>query len=463
MKTSPADSFQSPYSARTQTLTVATLAFAGMGSSFMQTILIPIQGALPRLLNADPADTAWVITATLLSASVATPISGKLGDMFGKRRIALILLAILMLGSLTCAMSSGLETMILGRALQGLGMGVIPLGISMLRDVLDPNRLGTSIALVSATLGVGGALGLPISALVTQNLDWHMLFVFATALAAVSFMLIYAIVPGTETRAGGRVDFVGAIGLAISLVGLLVAISRGNSWGWLSSPTLVSFGIGLAALAGFIWYELRIPNPLLDLRVSVRPAVLRTNIASVAMGFALFSSSIAFPQLLQLPTDMGGVGLDLLTASLLLMPSGLAMLAMSPIAGRITRRVGPRPLLVAGALVLALAYGACLVLPLHGGSIGSVNLVIGLGIGLGYAAMPALIMRAVPRNETAAANGLNTLMRSFGTTVASAVVGAILAGSAGQNQASAFTLIFLLGLGASVLCAGLALLIPRGK
>ncbi|WP_349236782.1 MFS transporter [Devosia sp. MC1541] len=461
MRADSAHVFSSPYSSARQSLTVGVLAFAGMGASFMQTILIPIQSKLPELLNAPAEDTAWVITATLLAASVSTPIVGKLGDMFGKRTVALILMAILTLGSLVCAMSQGLIPMILGRTLQGMGMGVIPLGISLLRDIVDTRRLGSSIALVSATLGVGGAIGLPVSALVTENLDWHMLFILAAGLATLAFALIWAIVPKTGVKSGGRVDVVGVIGLAIGLTGLLLAISRGNTWGWGAMPTLLCFGVGLVALALWTIYELRISNPLVDLRVSVKPAVLTTNLASVAMGFALFSSSIAFPQLLQFPAALGGMGIDLLSASLMLMPAGLAMLAMSPISGRIARSVGARPLLVAGASVIAVAYLFCVLVPLQAIYIPIVNVVIGIGIGLGYAAMPALIMDAVPRSETAAANGLNTLMRSFGTTVAAALVGSILASTASADHSAGFHSVFVMGLVAAVVCAVLAMLIPR--
>lgn len=453
----------SPYSPMRQSAVIGVLAFAGMSAAFMQTLLIPIQGELPRLLDAEPVNTAWVITVTLLSAAVSTPIAGRLGDMFGKRRVAIALMAVLLVGSVICAISPELVTLIAGRALQGIGMGVIPLGISLLRDIVAPKRLGTAIALVSATLGVGGAIGLPISALVTENLDWHMLFVLSAGLAVVALALIVLVVPKVNVRAGGRVDVVGAIGLAIGLVGILLAVSQGNAWGWNSVSTIASLGTGIVVFALWGWYELRVTNPLVDLRVSVRPAVLVTNLASVAMGFALFASNVAFPQLLQLPVEMGGLGMGLLDASLMLMPAGLAMLAMSPIAGRVERTLGARPLLIGGAAIIAGAYLASVLLPLEVWTIGIINCVIGVGIGLGYAAMPVLIMGAVPRTETGAANGLNTLMRSFGTTMASAVVGAVLAQSAGGDQADSFATIFMLGLIAATLCAVLAGFIPTRR
>ncbi|MFT4030048.1 MAG: MFS transporter, partial [Protaetiibacter sp.] len=423
----------------------------------------------PELLGASREDTAWVITITLLVSAICTPISGRLGDMFGKRRVALVLLALLILGSVVAALSPSVVPLIIARGLQGLGMGVIPLGISILRDTLHRDRLGSAIALVSATLGVGGALGLPLSAFVTEHFDWHVLFWVASALAAICFVLILLVVPVSTLRTPGRIDVIGAVGLAVGLAGLLLGVSRGNEWGWTSATTISLLAGGVVVLLVWGWFELRVANPLVDLRVSARGPVLLTNLASIAMGFALFSSSIAFPQLLELPEEVGGLGLGLLSASLVLMPSGLAMLAMSPIAGRIARRSGPKPLLVAGAATIAVTYLAAVLLPLPVWGILLVNICVGIGIGLGYAAMPTLIMRAVPAAETGAANGLNTLMRSLGTATASAAIAAVLAQSAvdvggtSLPTADGFQLAFLLGLAAAVVCTVLALLIPQPK
>src|SRR6478735_11707077 len=194
---------------------IAVLAVAGLASSFMFTLVVPIQSKLPELLNASREDTAWVVTSTLLAAAVITPISGRLGDMYGKRRIVLVLVAVMVAGSVVAALSPGIVGIIVGRALQGAIVGVVPLGISIMRDVLHENRVDSAIALMSATLGVGGALGLPISALVAENTDWHWLFWIAGALGAIVFVLILWIVPVSVLRTAGRFDYLGATGLAI--------------------------------------------------------------------------------------------------------------------------------------------------------------------------------------------------------------------------------------------------------
>jgi MFS family permease len=449
---------------------VAVLAFAGLCSSFMFTLMVPIQSKLPELLNASREDTAWVVTATLLAAAVITPISGRLGDMYGKRRIVLVLVAVMVVGSVIAALSPGIVGIIVGRTLQGAIVGVVPLGISIMRDVLHEDRVDSAIAFMSATLGVGGALGLPISALVTERSDWHVLFWMAAGLGVAVFAAVLWIVPVSVLRTAGRFDFIGAAGLAIGLIGVLLAISRGNEWGW-GSPAVLSLGLGgLAVLLLWGWFELRIDEPLLDLRVAARPAVLLTNIASVAMGFSLFASNVVYPQMLELPVATGaGFGLSLLAASLIVMPSGLVMMALSPVAGRIASRTGPKLLLLLGAISLIAAYGFTLLFSSEVWHILVANILIGAGIGFGYASMPMLIMRSVPQSETGASNGLNALFRSLGTSAAAAVIGAVLATYSVDFEGlpvpttQGFTLSLILGGAAAIIALVVALFIPTKR
>jgi MFS family permease len=401
---------------------------------------------------------------------VITPISGRLGDMYGKRRIVLILVAVMVVGSVIAALSPGIIGIIVGRTLQGAIVGVVPLGISIMRDVLHEDRVDSAIAFMSATLGVGGALGLPISALVTERSDWHVLFWMAAALGVVVFVLVIWIVPVSVLRTAGRFDYLGAAGLAVGLIGILLAISRGNEWGW-GSPAVLALGLGgLGVLLLWGWFELRISEPLLDLRVAARPAVLLTNLASVAMGFSLFASNVVYPQLLELPVATGaGFGLSLLVASLIVMPSGLVMMVLSPIAGRIATRTGPKLLLLLGAISLIAAYGFTLLFSSEVWHILVANILIGAGIGFGYASMPMLIMRSVPQSETGASNGLNALFRSLGTSTAAAVIGAVLASSSVEFEGvpvpttTGFTLSLILGGAAALLALVVGLFIPAKR
>ncbi|GGV77244.1 MFS transporter [Streptomyces griseoloalbus] len=452
------------------TAVVAVLAFGGIVVSLMQTLVIPIVGQLPQLLNASASDTAWAVTATLLAAAVATPVMGRLGDMYGKRRMLLLSLAMLVTGSMVAGLSDSLVPMIVGRALQGLSSGVIPLGISILRDELPAERLGSATAMISASLGVGGALGLPAAALIADNFDWHTLFWTSAVLGVVALVLVLLLVPESKVRTGGRFDLTGAAGMAAGLICLLLAISKGADWGWSSGTTLGLFAAAVVILAAWGYFELRVDQPLVDLRTTARPQVLFTNLASVAIGFGMFSMSLVIPQLLQLPERTGyGLGQSLLAAGLVMAPSGLVMMALAPVSALVSRAKGPKVTLMIGALIVAAGYGLNVALMDQVWHFVLASCVIGAGIGFTYGAMPALIMGAVPASETGAANSLNTLMRSIGTSFASAVAGVVLAqmttpfGSYVLPGEDGFRTVLALGAGAALVGFAIAAFIPRQR
>ncbi|WIV54397.1 MFS transporter [Amycolatopsis nalaikhensis] len=449
-------------------LVVGILAFAGIVVSLMQTLVIPLIPALPGLLHASAADATWAITATLLAGAVATPTMGRLGDMYGKRRMLLISLGALVVGSAIGALSDSLVPMVAGRTLQGLAAGVIPLGISIMRDELPVERLGSATALMSASLGVGGALGLPAAALLAENADWHVLFWTAAGLGLVATALVVTLVPESPVRTGGRFDVLGAAGLSVALVCLLLAISKGADWGWGSAATLGLFAAALVVLLLWGRWELRTRQPLVDLRTTARRQVLLTNIASAVFGFAMFAMSLVLPQLLQLPAATGyGLGKSMLAVGLVMAPSGLVMMALAPVSARISRTRGPKTTLMLGAVVVATGYGLGIGLMSATWHLVLVSSIIGAGIGLAYGAMPALVMGAVPVSETAAANSLNTLMRSIGTSVSSATAGLVLArltirfGPAELPSENGFRLVLGMGSAAALIALAVAAFLPR--
>jgi EmrB/QacA subfamily drug resistance transporter len=449
---------------------VAVLAFAGIVVSLMQTLVIPIVPELPRLLDAPASDTAWAVTATLLAAAVATPVVGRLGDMFGKRRMLLVSVMLLVTGSVLCALSDSLVPMIVGRAVQGLASAVVPLGISIMRDELPTERLAGATALMSASLGVGGALGLPTAALIADHFDWHVLFWSSAGMGAVALVLVLVFVPESKVRSGGRFDVVGGLGMAAGLVSLLLAVSKGADWGWTSATTLGLFAAAVVVLLAWGFFELRTSEPLVDLRTTARRQVLVTNLASIAIGFSMFAMSLVLPQLLQLPAQTGfGLGKSLLTAGLVMAPSGLVMMAFAPVSAAVSKAKGPKVTLMIGALIVAAGYGLNIVLMSQVWHLVLVSCVIGAGIGFTYGAMPALIMGAVDPSETAAANSLNTLMRSIGTSCASAIAGVILSqmtislGGYALPSQNGFKSVMALGAGAALLAFAVASFIPRRR
>ncbi|MFF2851487.1 MFS transporter [Streptomyces sp. NPDC058001] len=449
---------------------VPVLAFAGIVVAVMQTLLVPVIKDLPALLSTTPSNATWVLTSTLLAGAVSTPIMGRLGDLYGKRRMLLSSLAVMVVGSLVAGFTSDLLVMIAGRALQGFAMGAIPLGIGLMRDALPRERLGSAMALMSSSIGVGGGLALPAAALIAQHLDWHALFFSSAVLGVVSIVLTLRVVPESPLRAPGRFDLPGALGLSAGLVLLLLPVTKGSDWGWGAPLTLGLFGAAVAVLLAWGVMELRVKAPLVDLRTTARREVLLTNLASVMLGVAFYAVSLVLPQLLQLPASTGyGLGQSMVVAGLCVAPLGLTMMFMAPVYGRLSSTYGPRVTLILGMLIIAIGYGAGIGMMSAAWQTVVISVVLGAGIGLAYSSLPALIIGAVDPSETGAANGLNTLMRSIGTSVSSAVIGMVLARTATQAGGVAvptlhgFRLSFLIATGAVAVGLLFAVFLPSRR
>jgi MFS family permease len=376
----------------------------------------------------------------------------------------------MVIGALLSALTSDLLTMIAGRTLQGFAMGAIPLGIGLMRDMLPREKLGSAMALMSSSIGVGGGLALPAAALIAQHADWHALFYGAAGLGALAIVLTLLVVPESPARAEGTFDVLGAIGLSAGLVLFLLPITKGSDWGWTSGTTLGLFGA--AAVVLLLWgvMELRVKAPLVDLRTTARPAVLFTNLASIMVGVSFYVVSLVLPQLLQLPKATGyGLGQSMVVAGLLVAPLGLTMMFTAPVYARLSAKYGPKFTLILGLLIIAIGYGAGLGLMSAPWQSLVIAVLLGAGIGLAYSSLPALIVGAVPASETGAANGLNTLMRSIGTSVSSAVIGMVLANTANNVNGVAiptmhgFRVSFLIATGAVAVGLVLALFLPRTR
>lgn len=437
---------------------VVALSVAATSVSFMQTLVVPIQNHLPGLLDSTRSATAWVLTISLVTAAVTTPISGRLADLWGKRRVLLGLIALLMLGSFIAAISQGLGWLLVGRALQGTSLGVIAVGVSIMSDLPDRKISVTGIAFVSASLGFGGALGLPLSAWIVEVGDWKTLFWSAAVLGVLNFALVWCTVPHSP-GSGGRADFIGAIGLGAGLSGILIAISQGPVWGWSSPLTLGLVAGGLVILAVWAMFEMRIAEPIMDLRQFSRRPVLLTNLGAVALGFSFFVMEVAYLQILELPahTD-AGLGLTMLQASMALVPGALAMMAAAPVGARVTNRYGARVSTCLGAFVCAAGYGGVLIWHDQVWHFIVASIVSSGGVAVAYAAIPTLIVQEVSRDATGSAVGVNALMRSIGTSSGATVTGMVLASQVVHTDGvevpvlSGFLTTFALGIVAALLC-----------
>ncbi|WP_197380596.1 MFS transporter [Mycolicibacterium mengxianglii] len=449
---------------------IAVLAAAGIAVSMMQTLVIPLVPQLPTLLHTSASNASWAITATLLTGAVATPTLGRLGDMYGPKPILIACAIALTSGSIIAALTSSLIPLIIGRGLQGFGAPIIPLGISVLRASLPPEKVGAAMGLMSASLGVGGALGLPLSAVIAQHFSWHALFWTAAALGIASGALFVILVPRIPAASRDRFDPLGAVGLAAGLVMLLLPLSKGATWGWTSATTIGLLIGSIAVFAVFVKWQLHTPSPLVDVRTTIRKPVLLTNITSIAVGFGMFAMTLVGPQLLQMPSATGyGLGQSMVAAGLWMAPGGLVMMVSAPLAAKITAHRGPKFVLIIGSATIAAGY--LLGTQLLGSAAGilAFSVVVSFGVGFAFAALPALINSAVPLSETAAANGINTLARSLGTSTSSAVLSAVLAGMtitlAGHALPSltGFRTTLLIAAGAAAAGALIALAIPAAR
>jgi MFS family permease len=448
---------------------IAVLAAAGISVSLMQTLMIPLIPELPMLLHTTPDNASWAITVTLLTAAVTTPVFGRLGDMYGPKPMLMVCAATLTVGSLIAAMTSALLPFIVGRGLQGFGIPIIPLSISVLRASIPADRVGSAMGLISSSLGVGGALGLPLSAVIAQKTDWHTLFWGASVLGIMAMLLFYFLVPHIPATSADRFDPLGFVLLTTGLVTLLLPISKGSTWGWTSSTTLSLFVVSVVVFALFARWQFRTAAPMVDLRTTLRRPVLTTNVAAILVCFSMFALSLVAPQVLELPTGTGyGLGQSMLQAGLWMAPGGLAMMVASPIAARVAGRRGAKFTLVCGAAIIAAAYLGAVWLLGSPAAVMVVNIAVSLGVGFAYSSLPALINAAVPVSETAAANGINALARSLGTSISSAVIGVVLATMtityAGHTMPSlpGLRIALLIAAGVAALAAVIALTIPTG-
>jgi EmrB/QacA subfamily drug resistance transporter len=442
-------------------LSTAALAFA-----LAQTTLIPALGELKSRLGTDASGVAWTLTGYLLAAAVFTPLFGRLGDMFGKRRMLVVSLGFFGAGSVVSALGNTLEIVVAGRVLQGVGGGIFPLCFGIIRDEFPRDRVGQSIGLISATLGIGGGLGLVLGGLVVDHASYHWIFWLAAAMSAGAAVAIEIFVPESPVRTPGRVDVRGAAVLGVGLVLPMIAIARANVWGWGAPRTLALIAAGVVILAGWRALQRRTAEPLADVRTLAARPVLMTNLATVLVGFGMFGSYILIPQLVEAASSTGyGFGLSATSAGLLMLPGALVMLLVGPVSGVLGARLGNKIPLAVGGLVTA--AGLILMGLAHGteAEILVFNLITSVGVGLAYAAMPNLIVDAVPRHQTGEATGFNAVVRSVGSSLGSQVTAAILAGSvlASTNLPSddGYTTAFLVNGGVALAAALTAAMIPR--
>jgi len=445
---------------------LAVLLAAGVAFALSQTMVIPALPALAADLHASTSAASWLLTGYLLSASVATPIAGKLGDLFGKGRVLTGVLLIFSAGSAICALGHSIEVVIAGRVIQGVAGGVFPLSFGIIRDTFSAERVPGAIGLLSAVFGIGGGIGLPLAGVVVDTLDVSWLF-WIGLIALPAALAAHLVVPPSPPRARTRVDWLGAGLLSAALVALLLGVTEANDWGWGSARTIGLLAGGLALGAVWLWVEARIDDPLIDLRVLRRRAVATTNLAGLLVGFAMFSSFLLIPEFAQTPVAAGyGFGMSVTASGFLMAPAAAAQLLAGPITGPLAARVGLRLLLTIGALCAGSAFVVMALAHAHPWEFVIGGSLLGAGITFSLSAMANLIVESVPQGEVGIATGINTIMRTVGGAFGAAGGTAILAAhraADGVPTEQGYRVAFLASAAGGLLAIGAALAIPRRR
>lgn len=444
-------------------LTLAALVLAGVTFALLQSLVSPALPEIQKALGTSESGVSWVLTSYLLMASVATPIVGRLGDMFGKERVLVIVLVVLGVGTFLAAIASSIGVLIAARLVQGVGAGIFPLAFGIIRDEFPRDKVAGGIGLMSALLGIGGGAGVVLAGFIVDNLSYHWLFWIPLAAIVVATVMAWKFVPESPVRSPGTINWTGAALMSVGLASVLLAISEGSDWGWLSARTLGLFAAGLVVLGLWVRAELGAAAPLVDMRMMQIKGVWTTNLVAFLLGVGLYSSFILVPQLVQLPESTGfGFGATVTEAGVYLLPSAFAMLVFGAAAGKLEARFGSKPPLMAG--ILAAAASFLLLAVAHGSDLDIYlsSLLLGIGIGLAFAAMANLIVQSVRQDQTGVATGMNTVMRSLGGAVGGQAVAAILVSSlaGGLPAESTFTLSFWVCTGALFVALGVSTLIP---
>lgn len=449
------------------TLVVLFLSLGGLSFAVLQSLVAPALPVIARDLHSSTGGISWVLTAYLLAASVLTPILGRLGDMVGKRRVMLVVLLILGAGTLLAALAPNLSVLITARALQGAAGAILPLSIGIVRDELPREKVGVTVGLLSAVFGIGAGLGIVAAGPIVDHLSWKWLFWFPLMLIAVALLGVVFGVPESPVRTPARLDVLGAVILSVSLVSLLLAISKGREWGWGETKTVSLLALGAIALMAFVLVELRVREPLISIRLLAIRGVWTPNLVGLAFGFAMFGTFLLIPILLELPTTTGyGFGKTVSQAGLFLLPMTMMMLVFGPLSGLLDRRFGPKlPLFLGAAAGIAafalpaLAHDAIWQLLLS-------VLFAGVGIGLAFAAMSNAIIESVPATHTGEATSVNSIVRTVGGSIGTAVIAAVIASNStpqGLPANQAFTSGFWVCTGVAALAVVASLAVPSAR
>jgi EmrB/QacA subfamily drug resistance transporter len=443
-------------------LTAAIAAFA-----LLQSLVVPVLTTVQHELHTSQDAATWVLTAYLLSAAILTPILGRVGDMFGKERVFVGTLVALTLGSLLAALAPSIGVMIVARVIQGAGGGMLPVAFGIVRDEFPPEKVTGAIGNLAALTAVGAGAGIVLAGPIVSSLSWRWLFWLPMILTAIATVCAVLFVPESPIRTPGRIPVLPAVLLSAWLVALLVALSEAPEWGWRSGKVIGLIIVAVAVAGGWVLSELRAATPLIDMQMMRRTAVWTNNLVGLLIGIGMYATFAFLPEFVQTPKIAGyGFGASITQSGLMLLPATITMLVTGMFAGRLAGRFGGKALVIAGCLIGAAAMG--IIAFAHGleWHIYLANGLMGIGFGLAFAAMSALVVAAVPVTQTGVATGMNANIRNIGGSIGAAVMASIVTARlepSGLPQQSGYTTGFAVMTGGLVLAAVAGALIPSAR
>lgn len=448
--------------------TVFILACASLAYAISQTMVIPALPQIQQDFESTAADTGWVMSAFFISSAVFTGIGGRLGDIFGKKRLLLCTLAVFGGGAAICVVASSLEVLIVGRVVMGVGGGVVPLAYSVARDELRDDRLSVALGSIAMTIGLGAGVGMVLGGFLAEHGGFHWSFVVAALISILALTAASVWIPDGGVRSPARVDWLGAALLSSGLGLLLFAISRASFWGWLAPLTVLVGSVGLVVLVVLFFVERQRAQPLIHIPTLSRRPVLFSNVASLSMGAGQIAASILVVQYAQVPVEGGGLGQGATQAGIYLVPYSLLMVVGAQVAGRIAWHVGARAILVVGAAIATLGLGLLAFVPPADAFLYVLPALAGLGISMTLVAAPLILAETVDLGRTAEANGVNTISRNVGQSIGAQLMASILAahviaGSANQPSADGFEVAFVFSAAFCAAATLAALVVPRRR
>jgi MFS family permease len=396
----------------------ALLAMVGVALllNYVETMILPGILSIQAYFSTTVSAVSWITSAFLIVGSAVSPLFGKLGDSYGKKRMFLIALAFYIAGVGAAGFSPTIYFLIAARAVQGIGFAIVPLALAIIAETFPRERIATAQGVVSATFAIGAAAGLIVGAYIVQDLGWQWAFHSAFVLSALLFVAIWRFLPQGHAGTGQKVDYETVVLLMTGVSLVLFYLSEGPYEGWYSAYGLAALVSGLALTAGFFVAEARKSNPLIQLGLLRIRNVLVANGIGIISGIGMFMLFYAVVYLAEDPVPLG-FGLDPIAAGLTLGPAAIAMLVAGPGIGRIVTHYGPKPAMVMGGAISIAGFGLFilnrsttidLAIATSVSMIGAVSLIIPI---------VNMISVSLPRDTVATGLGLNTMLRNIGGAI----------------------------------------------